>query len=70
MLGFTADDYGLPTVALSGGQKKLVALAQLAVTAPDVLLLDEPDNHLDMRGKNQLERFMLNYRKRHRYHLS
>ena len=63
MLGFTAADYDLPTVALSGGQKKLVALAQLAVTAPDVLLLDEPDNHLDMRGKNQLERFMLNYRK-------
>lgn len=63
MLGFAADDFDLPTDALSGGQKKMVALVQLAVSAPDVLLLDEPDNHLDMRGKNQLERFILNYRK-------
>ena len=63
MLGFSADDYSLPTGALSGGQKKMVALVQLAVSAPDILLLDEPDNHLDMRGKNQLERFILNYRK-------
>ena len=63
MLGFSADDYNLPTGALSGGQKKMVALVQLAVSAPDILLLDEPDNHLDMRGKNQLERFILNYRK-------
>ncbi len=63
MLGFSAKDYDLPTDALSGGQKKMVALVQLAVSAPDILLLDEPDNHLDMRGKNQLERFILNYRK-------
>ncbi len=63
MLGFSADDYSLPTAALSGGQKKMVALARLAVSAPDILLLDEPDNHLDMAGKNQLERFILNYPK-------
>ena len=63
MLGFNADDYDLPTSALSGGQKKMVALVQLAVSAPDILLLDEPDNHLDMLGKNQLERFIFNYRK-------
>ena len=63
MLGFTAGDYELPTDALSGGQKKMVALVQLAVAAPDILLLDEPDNHLDMAGKNQLERFILNYPK-------
>ena len=62
MLGFTQEDYDLPAAALSGGQKKLVALAQLAVSAPDILLLDEPDNHLDLTGKNQLERFILNYR--------
>ncbi len=62
MLGFDADDYDRPTEALSGGQKKMVALVQLAVSAPDILLLDEPDNHLDLDGKNQLERFINSYR--------
>jgi ATP-binding cassette, subfamily F, member 3 len=62
MLGFSPDDYGLSTQSLSGGQKKMVALIQLAVSTPDILLLDEPDNHLDMAGKRHLERFILNYR--------
>ncbi|MDE2749337.1 MAG: ABC-F family ATP-binding cassette domain-containing protein [Chloroflexota bacterium] len=62
MLGFAAADYDRPNDTLSGGQKKMVALVQLAVSAPDLLLLDEPDNHLDVAGKNQLERFILNYR--------
>ena len=62
MLGFAAGDYDRPNEALSGGQKKMVALVRLAVSAPDILLLDEPDNHLDMAGKQQLERFILNYR--------
>ena len=62
MLGFGAEDYDRPNDTLSGGEKKMVALAQLAVSAPDILLLDEPDNHLDVAGKTQLERFILNYR--------
>ena len=62
MLGITAADYCLASETLSGGQKKMVALAQLAAAAPDILLLDEPDNHLDIQGKNQLERFLLKYR--------
>lgn len=62
MLGFDASDYDRPNETLSGGQKKMVALVQLAVSAPDILLLDEPDNHLDMAGKARLERFILNYR--------
>jgi ATP-binding cassette subfamily F protein 3 len=60
-LGFTEADYDLPAASLSGGQKKLVALARIAVEAPDVLLLDEPDNHLDVHGKRYLERFITGY---------
>lgn len=60
-LGFTANDYDLPTDSLSGGEKKLVALAMLAVEQPDVLLLDEPDNHLDFMAKRYLEAFITHY---------
>ena len=62
MLGFHQKNDDLPAAALSGGQKKMLGLVQLAVAAPDILLLDEPDNHLDMAGKRHLERFILNYR--------
>lgn len=62
MLGFHEDDYARRNESLSGGQKKLVALTQLAVAAPDLLLLDEPDNHLDLNGKHQLEHFIHSYR--------
>lgn len=61
LLGFSPADYGLPTETLSGGQKKLVMLARLAVEQPDVLLLDEPDNHLDLGAKRQLETFLRQY---------
>lgn len=60
-LGFSEADYALPAATLSGGQKKLVALARLATLAPDLLLLDEPDNHLDLHGKRFLERFIQAY---------
>ena len=61
-LGFAETDFDLPVDVLSGGQKKLVGLAKLLVTQPDVLLLDEPDNHLDLEGKAFLERFIRGYR--------
>jgi ATP-binding cassette subfamily F protein 3 len=60
-LGFTPDDYDLPADTLSGGQKKLVALARLAAELPDVLLLDEPDNHLDLASKARLEAVLRTY---------
>ncbi len=61
-LGFTNTDMDLPVEVLSGGQKKLVGLARLLVIQPDLLLLDEPDNHLDLEGKAFLERFIRGYK--------
>ncbi len=60
-LGFREPDFDRPVNVLSGGQKKLVALAAQAVSQPDLLLLDEPDNHLDLNGKMYLERFLREY---------
>ncbi|MFN8372506.1 MAG: ATP-binding cassette domain-containing protein [Anaerolineae bacterium] len=60
-LGFTPEDYDLPSASLSGGQKKLVALTRLAAWSPTVLLLDEPDNHLDISAKRYLEEFIKSY---------
>ena len=60
-LGVQATDFDLPVSALSGGQKKLVGLAKLLAAGADLLLLDEPDNHLDLNGKARLERFMASF---------
>jgi len=61
-LGFKQSDLDLPVTVLSGGQKKLVGLAKLLITEPDLLLLDEPDNHLDLEGKKFLERTIRDYK--------
>lgn len=60
-LGLEEEDQHKPAHALSGGQKKLVWLARLLLQQPDVLLLDEPDNHLDLKGKAYLEGLISNY---------
>ncbi len=46
-LGFDDHDLTLPTTALSGGQRKLAAFAACLIRDPDLLLLDEPETHLD-----------------------
>ena len=55
-LGLAHEELGLPTRALSGGQRKLIALAACLEQRPDVLLLDEPEAHLDNEGRARVER--------------
>lgn len=60
-LGLGEETFDQPVRTLSGGQAKLVGLARLMVWAPDVLLLDEPDNHLDLDGKARIEKLVRGY---------
>jgi ATP-binding cassette subfamily F protein 3 len=54
-LGLDDADVHRPTQTLSGGERKLVALAACLVRRPDLLLLDEPEAHLDMARRSLLE---------------
>lgn len=60
-LGLGAERWSTLTEHLSGGQKKLVMLAKLLVMQPTLLLLDEPDNHLDLPAKRALEKIIRDY---------
>ncbi|HMT22120.1 MAG TPA: ABC-F family ATP-binding cassette domain-containing protein, partial [Promineifilum sp.] len=60
-LGFDKEQWSTATGHLSGGQKKLVMLAKLLVQQPALLLLDEPDNHLDLPAKRALEKLIREY---------
>src|SRR5687768_3448313 len=54
-LGFDEHDMRLPTTALSGGQRKLAAFAACLIRDPHLLLLDEPETHLDADKRELLE---------------
>lgn len=60
-LGFDEDMQGRPLDSFSGGWKMRVALASLLFSQPDLLLLDEPSNHLDLEATLWLENFLKNY---------
>jgi ATP-binding cassette subfamily F protein 3 len=57
-LGFSRSDYQRPLETFSGGQHSRVMLAKLLLAAPDVMLLDEPSNHLDIQATRWLEDYL------------
>ncbi|HEX7871689.1 MAG TPA: ABC-F family ATP-binding cassette domain-containing protein [Sphingobium sp.] len=60
-LGFDEDAQHRPLESFSGGWRMRVALASLLFSAPDLLLLDEPSNHLDLEAVLWLEDFLISY---------
>ncbi|WP_232492142.1 ABC-F family ATP-binding cassette domain-containing protein [Novosphingobium kaempferiae] len=62
-LGFDEEMQGRPLDSYSGGWKMRVALAALLFSEPDVMLLDEPSNHLDLEATLWLENFLKSYPK-------
>lgn len=61
-LGFDEEMQGRTLDSYSGGWKMRVALAALLFSEPDLLLLDEPSNHLDLEATLWLENFLKSYR--------
>jgi ATP-binding cassette subfamily F protein 3 len=57
-LGFGREDYQRPVATFSGGQQSRLMLAKLLLSSPDVMLLDEPSNHLDINTTRWLEDYL------------
>src|SRR5918994_1755850 len=61
-LGFDEEAQHRPLDSFSGGWRMRVALAALLFSQPDLLLLDEPSNHLDLESTLWLENFLKGYK--------
>ncbi len=58
-LGFAKEAYPQRIGSLSGGQQNRLLLAKLLLEAPDIMLLDEPSNHLDIEATEWLENYLV-----------
>ena len=61
-LGFFENEFNKSMTELSGGQKTRVSLGRLLASSPDLLLLDEPINHLDLNSIVWLEGYLSSYK--------
>lgn len=59
---FSGDDVFKNVNMLSGGEKVRLALCKILKTRPNVLVLDEPTNHMDIVGKETLESMLKDYK--------
>ncbi|MFD2561395.1 ABC-F family ATP-binding cassette domain-containing protein [Aquimarina rubra] len=59
-LGFKREDFTRPTSEFSGGWRMRIELAKILLQKPDLILLDEPTNHVDIESVIWLEDFLLN----------
>jgi len=60
-LGFSQTDFSRLTHEFSGGWRMRIELAKILLAKPDLLLLDEPNNHLDIISIRWLETYLKNY---------
>src|SRR5271154_726925 len=60
-LGFPHEEWNKRTEEFSGGWQMRIALAKLLLEKPNLLLLDETTNHLDLEARNWLEQYLANY---------
>ncbi len=58
-LGFAQVDFDREVNTFSGGQQRRLLLAKILLAAPDVMLLDEPSNHLDIATTRWLEDYLV-----------